>query len=196
MTDDQTTEQRNDLQADIKWFHMFKAMIHNGNAAQLGPHAAFLYVVIKSYTNFSTGDAFPRIELLAEKSGMSIIQVKRGINTLEKFGYIVKEKQGRRNNYRVREKVDIKDNSGRPVAVATWDYLPSTVEAVRTELRNFLMQGHNGEPIQAIHIDHLNLTIQGLQIGSHNTQINLDDIHDPGLRKEFFELMKKMQKIN
>ena len=77
-------------------------------------------VVIKSYTNFSTGHAFPRLELLVEKSGMSLAQVKRSIKKLVEFGYITKERQGRRNVYRLREKVGITDEQGRPAAVATW----------------------------------------------------------------------------
>ena len=168
-------------------------MIESGDAAQIGPHGLALYVVIKSYTNFSTGHAFPRLELLVEKSGMSLAQVKRSIKKLVEFGYITKERQGRRNVYRLREKIGISDEHGRPAAVATWDYLPSTVEAARAELRNFLMKGREGEPLQYVHIERLNLTIENLQTGSHNTQINLRDIKDPGLRKQLSELLEKAQ---
>lgn len=184
-------EQGELFHAETTWFHVFKAMIDSGDAAAIGPHALALYVVIKSYTNFSTGRAFPQLELLAEKSGMSLAMVKKCIKTLEEFGYLSKEKCGRRNLYRLREKIDITDGAGRPAAVATWDYLPSTVEAARAELRNFLLEGRNGDPLQYVHIEHLNLTIENLQTGSHNTQINLNEIKDPELRKQFSELLQK-----
>jgi DNA-binding transcriptional MocR family regulator len=194
--EDGHVEQGELFQAQTTWFHVFKAMIDSGDAARIGPHALALYVVIKSYTNFSTGHAFPRLELLVEKSGMSLAQVKRSIQKLVEFGYITKEKQGRRNVYRLREKIGITDEYGRPAAVATWDYLPSTVEAARAELRNFLMKGRDGEPLQYIHIERLNLTIENLQTGSNNTQINLRDIKDPELRKQISELLNKSQRVS
>ena len=192
MDSESAVDEQNELfHAETTWFHVFRAMIESGDAARLGPHTFALYIVIKSYTNFSTGHAFPRLELLAEKSGMSRTQVKKSINALVERGYITKEKQGRRNVYRLREKIDITDESGRPAAVATWDYLPSTVEAARAELRNFLLEGRNGEPLQYVHIERLSLTIENLQAGSHNTMVNLGDIKDPDMRKKVFELIAR-----
>ena len=177
--------------AETTWFHVFRAMIESGDAARLGPHTFALYIVIKSYTNFTTGHAFPRLELLAEKAGMSQAQVKKSIKTLVERGYIAKEKQGRRNVYRLREKIDITDESGRPAAVATWDYLPGTVEAARAELRNFLLEGRNGEPLQYVHIERLSLTIGNLQTGPNSTMVNLGDIKDPGMRQKLSELIAR-----
>ena len=51
--------------------------------------------------------------------------------TLSENGYIDKTKVGRKNSYTLREKITLKDQEGRPAAFATWDYLPSTVEAAR-----------------------------------------------------------------
>lgn len=182
---------KSDLQAETTWFHVFRAIIESGDAARMGPHTFALYIVIKSYTNFATGDAFPKLEVLAEKSGMSIRQVKKSVNELVERGYITKEKQGRRNSYRLREKINIRDETGRPAAVATWDYLPATVEAARAELRNFLLQGRDNEPLQYIHIERL--TIENLQVGNHNTMVNLGDIKDPVLREKVAELIRKAQ---
>ena len=159
----------------------------------MGPHSLALYIIIKSYTNFSTGHAFPRLELLAEKSGMSLAMVKRCIRKLEEFGYVIKEKQGRRNLYRLREKIDIKDEFGRPAAVATWDYLPSTIQAAQAELKDFLLKGRDGETLQYVYIERLNLKIENLQTGAHSTQINLKDIKDPKLREQMSELIRQAQ---
>ncbi len=192
-SDREVSQQGELFQAETTWFHVFKTMIRSGDAAAMGPHALALYVVIKSYTNYSTGHAFPRLDLLAEKAGMSLSMVKKCIGRLEEFGYINKKKKGRRNVYSLREKIDIKDEAGRPTAVATWDYLPSTVEAARAEIRDFLLKGREGEPLQYIHIERL--TIENLQTGSHNTQINIGDIKDPELRKQISELLRKAQAL-
>ena len=65
---------------------------------------------------------------MAEKAGLSLSQVQRCLKQLEKHGYISKEKKGRSNVYTLREKIQIEDGTGRPAAVATWDYLPSSVQ--------------------------------------------------------------------
>ena len=170
------------FQAQTTWFHIFKAMIDNGDVAKLGPYAVTVYLVIKSYTNFSTGRAFPSVETIAEKSGISAPQVKRCLVILENTGYITREKKGRSNVYTLREKVEFTDKDGRPAAVATWDYLPSTIEAARAELRNFQMTGQNDGKI--VNIER---AIFNIQIGNNSRQTNfnmdLDKITDPELRQ-------------
>ncbi len=176
------------FQAQTTWFHVFKAMVDSGDIAKLGPYAVTTYLVIKSYTNFSTGRSFPSVETIAEKSGISIPQVKRCLVTLEESGYITREKKGRNNVYTLREKIEFTDPQGRPAAVATWDYLPTTIEAARAELRNFQMTGTNDGKI--INIER---AVFNIQIGDHNNQNNfnadLDKIKDPELRQIFSDLM-------
>lgn len=80
--------------AETTWFHIFRTMIANGDTAKMGPHAFTVYAVIKAHTNFSTGRAFPSIELISEKSGISVAQIKRELKTLEEMDYVTKEKKG------------------------------------------------------------------------------------------------------
>ena len=116
-------EQQSELfKAETTWFHVFKDMIDSGDMATLDGSSIKVYLVIKSYTNFSTGRAFPALELIASKAGLSERQVMRCLIELEKLGYISKEKTGRHNTYTLREKVSIKDSEGRPKAVATVSY--------------------------------------------------------------------------
>ena len=127
--------------ANTSWFHIFKAMIDSGDVAKMGPYATTCYLVIKAHTNFSTGRAFPSIETIAEKSGISRAQVIKSINDLVKMDYVTKKKVGRRNIYTLREKVEIDDSTGRPTAVATWDYLPGMVRDAMADLKNVLVTG-------------------------------------------------------
>ncbi len=167
--------QTESFQAETTWFHIFKSMIESGDVASMGPHAVTVYLVIKSYANYSTGFSFPNLKLISEKSGISLAQVKRCLNTLAEHGYVIKEKKGRHNVYSLREKVNISDSSGRPTAVATWDYLPSTVKAAQAELRNFLLSGEDDNKLQYIHVERLTLNVQ---VGDHNQQINLGNVKD------------------
>lgn len=158
------------FEAETSWFHIFKAMIDNGDVAKMGGTVFAIYSVVKSYTNWSTGRAFPGLELIAEKAGVNKRTVIRALSTLEEMGYVVKEQKiGKVNKYRLREQVPI-SQEGRPVAVATWDYLPSIIGEAHAELKNFLATGlENG---RIINIENLNLTINIAAAGGtviHNT---------------------------
>lgn len=175
--------------AETTWFHIFRAMIENGDLAKMRPNAFAVYCVIKAHTNFSTGRSFPSLELIAEKTGISLAQVKREMKTLEDMDYVTKEKRGRSNLYQLREKVEIQDKYGRPQAVATWDYLPSGVQAAIADLKNVMVTGDlNGARI--VHIERL---VVNMNTGS-GTQINLDmaAMKDGHLKDQLEALLAKV----
>jgi len=150
------------FEAQASWFHVFKSMLDGGDVAKMGPYATTVYIAIKAYTNWKTGKSWPGIELIVEKTGISRAQVMRSLKTLEEHGYIIKEKSGRHNKYTLREKVpvyDSKEDDKRPVAEATWDYLPSTVKAAVAELQNFVVTGKK-DGLTVINIEHLTLNLQ------------------------------------
>jgi len=178
--------------AETTWFHIFKAMIDNGDAAKMGGTTYLVYSVIKSHTNFSSGRAFPAHEMIAEKSGISVDQVKRCINKLIEMEYITKGKKGRHNVYTLREKVQMFDVAGRPVAEATWDYLPNMVRAAVADLKNVLLTGElTGAKI--VHIERLNIQINN---GNYNVNINemkdhIESITDPELKQAMQEFLNR-----
>jgi DNA-binding transcriptional ArsR family regulator len=175
------------FEAQTTWFHVFKNMIDNGDVAKMGPHACTVYLVIKAHTNYSTGMSFPAIETISEKSGISVRQVKRELEKLEEMKYISKEKKGRSNHYTLREKIDIKDEAGRPSAVATWDYLPSSVGAAVADLKNVLVTG-NGEAAKIVHIERLTVNIAN----SGGIVLNLGDTKiPPEIRAEIEAILKR-----
>ena len=165
-----TQEQSELFMAETTWFHVFKDMIDSGDMAKLDGSAIKVYLVVKSYTNFSTGRAFPAIELIALKAGLSERQVMRCLGELENAGYIAKSKSGRHNIYTLREKVSIKDAHGRPQAVATWDYIPNSVRDAMAELKHAVV---TGEMIggRVIHIENLVLNVM---TGDNATQVNIN----------------------
>ncbi len=163
------------FEAQTHWFHIFRAMIDNGELAKMEGSTVKVYLVIKAHTNYSTGRSFPGIDLIAEKSGISEPQVKRCIKELEEMGYITKTKVGRHNNYMLREKVAIHDGDGRPTAEATWDYLPSTVKHAVADLQKVLLTG-DFAGAQIVHIDRLNVQIINGGENNNITQINESDI--------------------
>ena len=180
------------FKAETTWFHVFVSMIENGDVAKMGPYAVTVYLVIKAYTNWKTGKAFPSIDTIAAKSGISKRQVINSLAVLTENGYLDKVKIGRKNNYTLREKVTLKDQEGRPAACATWDYLPSTVEAARAELKRFILTGeHDGK---ILFVENLNLNIQVNQGDSNfNYQGKMDPATEAALArmKAAFENARK-----
>lgn len=165
------------FKAQTTWFHVFKDMVDNGDLARLSGSSIKVYLVIKSYTNFSSGKSFPMIETIAEKSGISSAQVKRELKSLEEYGYITKSKIGRNNCYTLREKVVIHDAMGQETAVATWDYLPSTVKDAVADLKNVLVT-RNLENAQIVHIDKL--------------QVNVTHVYDNGVNLNIQSMMSDL----
>lgn len=184
-----TKHQAELFSAETTWFHVFKDMIDNGDVAKMGAHAVTAYLVIKSYTNFSTGRAFPALETIAEKSGMSERQVMRELKTLEEYGYITKEKSGRHNLYTLREKVSIKDDTGRPQAVATWDYIPTKVRDAVADLKHVMVTGDIG----GAKIVHIETLVVNVQTGDHSTQVNFNQEAFSKLPKEMQEALMSMK---
>ena len=180
--------------AETTWFHVFKDMIDSGDMAKLDGSAIKVYLVVKAYTNFSTGRAFPAIELIGEKAGLSKIQVIRCLKSLEEAGYITKAKEGRHNIYTLREKVVIKGSDGRPQAVATWDYIPDKVRETMAEIKNAMITGDMVDG-KIIHIENLYLNVA---TGDHATQVNLNvpDIEklSPELKEKLLSLRQSIQK--
>lgn len=179
------------FKAETTWFHVFRTMIENGDVAKMGPQAFTVYCVIKGHTNFSTGHAFPSIETISQKGGLSDTQVKRELKTLQAMGYITKQKRGRNNDYTLREKVDIADESGRPAAVATWDYLPNSVQAAVADLKNVLVTGEIANA-RIVHIERLTVNVNT----GNGTQFNIDmsAIKDGELKESLMALLASAKK--
>lgn len=68
----------------------------NGYARLCGIHATGVYMVLCRHVDSATQECFPSKDLIAEKLGLSVSSVYRGIKILEKHGIIYVEKQGRK----------------------------------------------------------------------------------------------------
>jgi hypothetical protein len=156
--------------AETQWFHVFKAMIDSGELAKMDGSTVKVYLVVKAHTNFSTGRAFPALETVSEKSGLSLSQVQRCLKQLEALGYISKEKKGRSNVYTLREKIQIEDGQGRPAAVATWDYLPSGVQHAVADLKKVLVTGDLAGA-KVVHIERLQVNVTHLHDNATNFNV-------------------------
>lgn len=163
------------FQAETTWFHIFRSMMDSGDAAKMGGNAFMIYCIIKGHTNFRTGRAFPSIDTIIEKAGLSKSQVLRELATLEEMGYITRAREGRKNVYTLREKIGISDDKGRPIADATWDYVPDGVRTAVAELKHVMMTG-DFKGAKIINIE--NMTVHFNQANDQSIQINVQHLVD------------------
>jgi hypothetical protein len=160
------------FKTDISWFHIFKELIRSGTWAKMSTNARSLYPVIKAFTNWQDGTAFPSLDTLQEYSGLARASVVKGLKELEEIGLLKKEgRQGVQSNYTLVEKFQVMDTEGRPAASVSFDYLPAYVSDAVAELKNFIAEGvsADGKTLQYIKIDNLVLNIV------NGPQINLSD---------------------
>lgn len=179
MTKAKDAEQQELFQADVSWFHMFKELIKTKTWAKMSAPAKALYPTIKAFTNWKDGRSFPSIDTLEEYSGLARASVIKALVELEGLGYITSTKApGKKTIYKLIEKFEIQGPDGRPVASASFDYLPGIIQDATVELKNYVAKGMAADgTLQHIHIDKFvieNLTIVS---GSNNigTQINQVD---------------------
>lgn len=174
------------LSAVTTWFHVFNALIEDGDMAKMGPYAYVTYNVIKSHTNYATGSAFPGVDEIVRKAGISKSKVLDSLKILQQMGYITIARRGRHNVYTLREKIAIHDEHGQPQAVATWDYLPDAVRAAVNDLKNVLVTGNLGVA-KTVHIERLVVNINN---GHSQTNFNLASaLDDPELREQVKQII-------
>ncbi|HEM7851407.1 helix-turn-helix domain-containing protein [Burkholderia multivorans] len=184
------------IQAETQWIHFFRSMVDSGALAKMSGSSLKVYLVIKAHANYHTGIAFPGMKTIAEKSGISLAQVKRAIPELESLGYISKSKNGRSNEYRVREVVRIQDDTGNHTGVASWDYKPSMVQETVDELKGALRAKDIGNA-RMVHIERLQVNINQVAAGGVvvNLQEALAQIH-PSLRERLGVLLARAGAID
>lgn len=136
--------QQGDLfEVDASWFHVFRDLVASGQLAEMTGSSVKVYLVIRAYANPASGDSFPSIDLIAEKTGLSRSQVKRELIALEDQGHVRKQKSGRHNVYNLLDKWPIKNASTGEVVrrVEVVPYIPKMVEIITKKLKAALMGG-------------------------------------------------------
>jgi len=104
---------------------------------------------------------------------------------------VTKTKRSRHNVYQLREKISITDGEGRAIARASWDYIPSLVQAAVADVRQVLLSGDLAGA-KVVHIEHLHIqvNVNEVQPGgvANNLQVTmaeaLNTVKDPSLRAQ------------
>jgi DNA-binding transcriptional regulator YhcF (GntR family) len=170
------------LAIEAGWFHVFHDFVRT-KMAGMSSSDLRVYLAIRTHVN-NKGDSFPSIDLIAKVAGLSEIQVKRAVKSLEDTGYIVKKRVGRHNVYQMLDQwpvvtADTRDEVSR---FEITPYIPALVNEITQQLKTALASGNitiNG-PVNInmpVTINHINNGIinHGTIEKAEVVNIKLDD---------------------
>lgn len=128
------------FKADITWFHLFRSMIADGQIAELGTSVFAVYCVVKSHSNFETGNSFVSVKRIAELTGLGKRSVLSCLSKLREKNLLASHKVGRQNHYQITENLPVVQD-GEKVGTFSFDYAPLKIAQIKTELEQFLRHG-------------------------------------------------------
>lgn len=175
--------------ADMRYFHMLRAMVSSGDLARLSGSALKVYMAIKSNTDLRTGQACLDHSALLACTGLSLSHLKRGITELEQMGYLTRLKSGRQVFYRIKEKIAIADPTGLPAGQAHWDYVPGAMHLAMREVKEVVTREVLGD-LPVVYIT-LQVNIAQDQAAVVNLQESLESIKDPELREAILRAVSR-----
>ena len=168
--------------ADTRWFHMLRAMVSSGDVARFSLAALRLYLVIKSATDFRTGESLIDQATLRKDTGLSKSHLYRGLQELREAGYLETLQRGRQTAYKITEKIPLGDAHGTPAGQASWAYVPGTMSLAMREVSEVVTRELLGD-VPVVYIT-LQVNIAQDQASVINMQESLDRISDPQLRDQ------------
>ena len=183
---------------DTRWFHVFRSMIADKTAAELGGTTWLVYCVVKAFTNHATGQTFPSLDTIAEYSGYNKRTCQRSIDALTEKGLVEKYKRpGAKNNfYRVMEKFSFERPHGedqKEEIEASFQYIPAGISRAVQDLKHVELKGVLPAG-SVVHIDKFVVNLQVNQAGSEATMNNYLDGLDPELRERLLNAKKEWEK--
>lgn len=146
----------------LYWFHLFKALFENGDAAEMGGNCFLCYCAIKARINFDTGRTFPSYDTIAQDTGLNRKSVIKHIKTLVEMGYLKIKSASKSNTYKVIEKIPIDytgDDGTIESTMAEFDYVPAGVQKAMHDIRNVVFKGSLPEN-SVVRIDNLTINVQ------------------------------------
>ena len=169
---------------DTGWFHFFSSTLDQLLLSELTSTDILIYLIIKKHANYKTGIAYPSINMMAKKTGMSERTISRSISALQKEKFLmVSKKKGKVSVYLTREKIDIGDK------IAEWNYSPSTASDARNEIKNYYAGGKNETKI--VQFIQNNIINNNITVEIKIEDKKIEDISDKKLREKVAKMIEK-----
>lgn len=121
-------------------------MFTSGIVAEIGPNAYAVWSVIKCYSDFATGEAFPGMREIAAKIGLGKSTVQRAVEILEQAHMlrIIADAKFKRKGqtYIARERLAVR-LGGRIICFIVVDYVPANLRGQLNRINQALKTGED-----------------------------------------------------
>lgn len=169
--------------ADTRFVLLVTSLFSSGLAAELGPTAVVVFLVLRSNANFTTGEVHIGQRLIAEQAGVTTLTARRALLQLEQRG-LIRRRQAHsraRTVYTITDVIPVfkSDDPERKEQAGTLSvpFIPRHATDLLNEARSALYRGlvPNGSPVT------LNLTINLVQhTGSGDVNVHNHGSNDTG----------------
>lgn len=140
--------------ADTRFVLLVTSLFSSGLAAQLGPTAVVVFLVLRSNANFTTGEVFIGQRLIAEQAGVTTLTARRALQQLEARG-LIRRRQAHsraRTVYTITDVIPVfKNDAERSEQVGTFQvpFVPKHATELLNEAKAALYRGQvrPGSPI-------------------------------------------------
>ena len=105
-----TKEQLDLFSYDLTFIKMLRDQVFRGEIRELGANATLVLIVLRACVPIDGTSAHPTIETIEELSGLGKKAIRSSLDILKKKKYVEVVKSGRKNIYRLLEKVYLESN--------------------------------------------------------------------------------------
>jgi biotin operon repressor len=151
--------------------HVFRSMMDLGIIASMSGPALKVYIIIKILSGFESGETTASSEVIGQKAGLSRSQVTRAVKELKGSGLLFSERRGRRNTYRIIEKISAVHKSGSPGAMTEIHYSKKSINKLVGSLKGQIVERLKGTTING----DLNIQINFNHIENINLDLNPEE---------------------
>ena len=158
--------------ADTRFVLLVTSLFTSGLAAQLGPSAVVVFLVLRANANFNSGKIFLGQRLIAMQAGISLPTTRRALSLLEQRGLISRhqETENARTTYSLTDRIPVFTNNEDREHAGTLvlPYVPTRTSEQLQQARDCLQTGFapSGANIT------INLTLQQHAGTGNNVVIN------------------------
>lgn len=124
--------------------HVFRSMMDSGTIATMSGSALKVYIIIKLRSGFVDGKTTSSSAEIGEKTGLSKSQVTRAIKELRDMGLLFSERIGRRNTYRIIERIPAVHKSGSPEAMTEIYYSKKSINKLVSSIKGQIVEKMKG----------------------------------------------------
>lgn len=186
--------------ADTRFVLLVSSLFSSGLAAELGPTAVVVFLVLRAHANFKTGEVHIGQRRLADQVGVTTLTTRRALTALEARGLIsrMQAHSRARTTYTITDVIPVFHNDptqqAAPAGTISVPFIPSSAAQLLNDAKASLYRGEapRGSPI-TLNITVVNHSGTGdVVVHNHGSTSSHDGFHVGKLGQETASFFARM----